>query len=88
MFSDVYLNQYATNLTVIYYLFFPAFEIVGVFLLCNLWTQVVGYSDTDLAEYLYKRKPHLEDLINYLCKDLTESCAKKPPPVPKATLSP
>ncbi|CAA0814281.1 Unknown protein [Striga hermonthica] len=45
--------------------------------------EVLGYSDTDVAEYLYKKKPQLESLVNYLCKDLTEACSSKPPPVPK-----
>lgn len=45
--------------------------------------EVVGFSDTDIAEYVYARKPQLDSLVNYLCKDLTEACSKKPPPVPK-----
>ncbi|XP_023516412.1 uncharacterized protein LOC111780286 [Cucurbita pepo subsp. pepo] len=45
--------------------------------------EVMGYSDTDVAEYLYSSKPNLDSLVNYLCKDLTESCSTKPPPVPK-----
>ncbi|XP_023531313.1 uncharacterized protein LOC111793593 [Cucurbita pepo subsp. pepo] len=45
--------------------------------------EVMGYSDTDVAEYLYSSKPNIESLINYLCKDLTQSCSTKPPPVPK-----
>ncbi|GLT79055.1 hypothetical protein SLA2020_505650 [Shorea laevis] len=45
--------------------------------------EVIGYSDTDVAEYIYKSKPDIESLINYLCKDLTEACRTKPPPVPK-----
>lgn len=45
--------------------------------------QVIGYSDTDVAEYIYSRKPQLDVLVNYLCKDLTKACSKKPPPVPK-----
>ncbi|CAN8230076.1 unnamed protein product [Cochlearia groenlandica] len=44
---------------------------------------VIGYSDTDVAEYIYKSKPDLVSLVNHLCKDLTDACSKKPPPVPK-----
>lgn len=47
--------------------------------------QVLGYSDTDVAEYLYKSKPDIDSLVNYLCKDLTTACSAKPPPVPKVT---
>ncbi|KAI3443666.1 hypothetical protein Pfo_000331 [Paulownia fortunei] len=45
--------------------------------------EVLGYSDTDVAEYLYKNKPQLDSLVNFICKDLTEACSSKPPPVPK-----
>ncbi|KFK29507.1 hypothetical protein AALP_AA7G143400 [Arabis alpina] len=45
--------------------------------------KVIGYSDTDVAEYIYKSKPDLVSLVNHLCKDLTDACSKKPPPVPK-----
>ncbi|CAN8326496.1 unnamed protein product [Cochlearia groenlandica] len=45
--------------------------------------EVIGYSDTDVAEYIYKSKPPLVSLVNHLCKDMTDACAKKPPPVPK-----
>ncbi|KNA07700.1 hypothetical protein SOVF_169500 [Spinacia oleracea] len=45
--------------------------------------EIVGFSDTDIAEYIYARKPQLDSLVNYLCKDLTEACNKRPPPVPK-----
>ncbi|OMO91624.1 hypothetical protein COLO4_18228 [Corchorus olitorius] len=45
--------------------------------------EVMGYSDTDVAEYIYTAKPNLESLVNYLCKDLTKSCKTKPPPLPK-----
>lgn len=47
--------------------------------------QVMGYSDTDVAEYLYKKKPEINSLVNFLCNDLTEACSTKPPPVPKVT---
>ncbi|KAJ1421067.1 Saposin B type domain [Sesbania bispinosa] len=45
--------------------------------------EVIGYSDTDVAEYLYKSKPDIDSLLNYLCKDLSKACSTKPPPVPK-----
>ncbi|XP_021750986.1 uncharacterized protein LOC110716647 [Chenopodium quinoa] len=45
--------------------------------------EIVGFSDTDIAEYIYARKPQLDSLVNYLCKDLTKACSKRPPPVPK-----
>ncbi|CAN1159884.1 hypothetical protein LINPERPRIM_LOCUS22024 [Linum perenne] len=44
---------------------------------------VMGYSDTDVAEYIYSSKPQLDKLTNYLCKDLSGACSRKPPPVPK-----
>ncbi|KAJ4849359.1 hypothetical protein Tsubulata_044277 [Turnera subulata] len=45
--------------------------------------EVMGYADTDVAEYIYMKKPQLDTLVNYFCKDLTDACAKKTPPVPK-----
>ncbi|XP_071742364.1 uncharacterized protein [Rutidosis leptorrhynchoides] len=45
--------------------------------------EVIGDYDTDVAEYIYKKKPQLSSLVNFLCKDLTEACSTKPPPVPK-----
>ncbi|GFP84557.1 hypothetical protein PHJA_000599600 [Phtheirospermum japonicum] len=45
--------------------------------------EVLGYADTDVAEYLYKKKPQLDSLVNFICKDLTEACNVKPPPVHK-----
>ncbi|KAI4350715.1 hypothetical protein L6164_005144 [Bauhinia variegata] len=45
--------------------------------------EVIGYSDTDVAEYIYKSRPDVESLANFLCKDLTQACSTKPPPVPK-----
>lgn len=45
----------------------------------------MGYSDTDAAEYVYKNKPQIDSLVNYLCKDLTKACSASPPPVPKVT---
>lgn len=45
----------------------------------------MGYSDTDVAEYLYKKKPQIDSLVKYLCEDLTGACSTKPPKVPKVT---
>lgn len=45
--------------------------------------EVMGYSDTDIAEYIFSSKPSIDALVNYFCKDLTNACMKKPPPVPK-----
>ncbi|XP_057968573.1 uncharacterized protein LOC131158037 [Malania oleifera] len=45
--------------------------------------EIMGYSDTDVAEYIFTTKPQVDSLINFLCKDLTKSCSTKPPPVPK-----
>lgn len=45
--------------------------------------EVMGYSDTDVAEYLYKKKPQIDSLVKYLCEDLTGACSTKPPKVPK-----
>ncbi|XP_010262204.1 PREDICTED: uncharacterized protein LOC104600766 [Nelumbo nucifera] len=45
--------------------------------------EVMGYSDTDVAEYLFKAKPSIDSLVKFLCNDLTKACAVEPPPVPK-----
>lgn len=45
--------------------------------------QVLGYSDTDVAEHIYKNKPEINSLTSFICKDLTGACSSKPPPVPK-----
>ncbi|KAH9801255.1 Saposin B-type domain-containing protein [Citrus sinensis] len=45
--------------------------------------EIMGYSDTDVAEYLYTSKPDIKSLVNYLCKDLSKACSTKPPPVLK-----
>lgn len=45
--------------------------------------QVLGYSDTDVAEYLYNSQPRINSLFNFLCKDLTKACSTNPAPVPK-----
>lgn len=45
--------------------------------------EVLGYSDTDVAEYMYKEKPQIDSLVKFLCQDLTGACRTKPPKVPK-----
>ncbi|XP_021276948.1 uncharacterized protein LOC110411220 [Herrania umbratica] len=45
--------------------------------------EVMGYSDTDVAEYIYTSKPDIESLANYLCNDLAKACKSKPLPLPK-----
>uniref|UniRef100_A0A0E0DX12 Saposin B-type domain-containing protein n=1 Tax=Oryza meridionalis TaxID=40149 RepID=A0A0E0DX12_9ORYZ len=45
--------------------------------------EVMGYADTDVAEFVYKKKPSADQLVKFLCKDLSEACAVDPPPVPK-----
>nr|XP_048334672.1 uncharacterized protein LOC107424024 isoform X2 [Ziziphus jujuba var. spinosa] len=45
--------------------------------------EVLGYSDTDVAEYLYNSKPQIDSLVNFLCKDITKACSTKIPPLPK-----
>lgn len=45
--------------------------------------EVMGYSDTDIAEYLYNSKPQIDSLVDFLCKDLSRACSSKPPPLPK-----
>ncbi|KAJ0964605.1 hypothetical protein J5N97_025743 [Dioscorea zingiberensis] len=48
--------------------------------------EVMGYSDTDVAEFLFKSKPSVDVLIDFLCNDLSKACFAKPPPVPKDRL--
>ncbi|KAK2993419.1 hypothetical protein RJ640_021638 [Escallonia rubra] len=45
--------------------------------------EVIGYSDTDVAEYLYKNRQQMDSLVKFLCNDLTKACSAKPPPLPK-----
>ncbi|XP_047330908.1 uncharacterized protein LOC124934422 [Impatiens glandulifera] len=45
--------------------------------------EVLGYYDTDVAEYVYKSKPSLDSLVKFLCKDLSKACSSPPPPLPK-----
>jgi hypothetical protein len=37
----------------------------------------------DLSEVLYKGKTSVEAISSLLCKDLTNACTKKAPPIPK-----
>lgn len=45
--------------------------------------EVIGYHDTDVAEYLFKSKAQSSALLKFLCNDLSKACSVKPPPVPK-----
>ncbi|XP_020599701.1 uncharacterized protein LOC110039089 [Phalaenopsis equestris] len=45
--------------------------------------EIMGYSDTDVAEFVFSSKPSLDSLINFLCNDLSKACVVKAPPVPK-----
>ncbi|EMS54094.1 hypothetical protein TRIUR3_13747 [Triticum urartu] len=45
--------------------------------------EVMGYADTDVAEFVYTNKPSVDQLIKFVCKDITKACAADPPPVPK-----
>jgi hypothetical protein len=48
--------------------------------------QVIGDSDTDLAEALYKESTKRANLSKLLCYQLSDACKRKPPPVPKVSL--
>lgn len=43
----------------------------------------MGYYDTDVVELLYKKKSWISQLVDYMCKGLSEACSTKPPLVPK-----
>ncbi|OAY83961.1 uncharacterized protein LOC109710192 [Ananas comosus] len=45
--------------------------------------EVMGYADTDVAEFFYKKRPSVDELRKYLCNDLSKACSIKPLPVPK-----
>ncbi|KAJ4811696.1 Cell cycle protein GpsB [Rhynchospora pubera] len=45
--------------------------------------EVMGFADTDVGEFFYKKRPTINELVNYLCHDLSEACSVKTPPVPK-----
>ncbi|KAG6531115.1 hypothetical protein ZIOFF_004886 [Zingiber officinale] len=44
--------------------------------------QILGYTDTDVAEFVYSTRPSVDQLINFLCKDLSKACSVKPHPLP------
>lgn len=46
----------------------------------------MGYADTDVAEFVYTNKPSVDQLIKFVCKDITKACAADPPPVPKVSI--
>lgn len=58
-----------------------------MYLILDFGLDLVGYGlfGSDVAEYLYKKKPQIDSLVNFLCNDLTDACSTKPPPVPKVT---
>lgn len=45
--------------------------------------KVMGYLDTDVAEYVYTKNPSVQSLVKYLCHDLSGACSAIPPPLPK-----
>lgn len=45
--------------------------------------EVIGYHDTDIAEFLFKGAVQLDDLSKFLCEDLSKACLGKIPSVPK-----
>lgn len=45
--------------------------------------EVMGYHDTDVAEFLFKGAVQADGLSKFLCKDLSKACHGKIPPVPK-----
>lgn len=45
--------------------------------------EVIGYHDTDVAEFLFKSEAQSPALLKFLCNDLSKACLVKPPPVPK-----
>ncbi|XP_042465664.1 uncharacterized protein LOC122048124 [Zingiber officinale] len=44
--------------------------------------EILGYTDTDVAEFVYSTRPSVDQLINFLCKDLSKACSVKPHPLP------
>ncbi|RWW85649.1 hypothetical protein BHE74_00005658, partial [Ensete ventricosum] len=47
---------------------------------------VMGYADTDVAEFVFKTRPSADSLVKFLCHDLSEACSSETPPVPKDRL--
>jgi hypothetical protein len=35
--------------------------------------QVMGYADTDVAQFIYTNKPLIDELPKFLCKDLSKA---------------
>lgn len=52
----------------------------------DIFWQVIGYHDTDIAEFLFKGAVQVDDLSKFLCKDLSKACLGKIPSVPKVYL--
>ncbi|KAJ4788703.1 tRNA (Mo5U34)-methyltransferase [Rhynchospora pubera] len=52
-------------------------------MLLILFALVMGFADTDVGEFFYKKGPTINELVNYLCHDLSEACSVMTPPVPK-----
>ncbi|KAJ8464863.1 hypothetical protein OPV22_027415 [Ensete ventricosum] len=48
--------------------------------------EVMGYADTDVAEFVFKTRPSADSLVKFLCHDLSEACSSETPPVPKDRL--
>ncbi|XP_018676500.2 uncharacterized protein LOC103975445 [Musa acuminata AAA Group] len=48
--------------------------------------EVMGYADTDVAEFVFKTRPSADSLVKFLCHDLSEACSAETPPVPKDRL--
>ncbi|XP_074565332.1 uncharacterized protein LOC141821857 [Curcuma longa] len=49
--------------------------------------EIMGYSDTDVAEFVYSTRPSVDELVNFLCKDLSKACSVKPLPLPADRVS-
>ncbi|MCO5567259.1 hypothetical protein L7F22_020949 [Adiantum nelumboides] len=45
--------------------------------------EVIGYHDTDIAEFIFKGAVSVDELSNFLCKDLSKACHGKIPSLPK-----
>ncbi|PKA55920.1 hypothetical protein AXF42_Ash014592 [Apostasia shenzhenica] len=48
--------------------------------------EIMGYSDTDVAEFVFSSKPSLDSLVNFLCHDLSKACVVDAPPVPEGRI--
>ncbi|XP_008782493.2 uncharacterized protein LOC103702007 [Phoenix dactylifera] len=45
--------------------------------------EVMGYADTDVAEFFFKARPSVDLLVKFLCNDISKACSVKPPPIPE-----